>query len=373
MERTLLRSLATVACAALIGAAGGARAVDGVFEVNHTSVLAAGGYPFAIGTSGSYVLTSSLTPPAGVGAIVVAAPDVTLDLNGFSVTGSGIVATGIDAGPNAGLTVRNGIVSGFGDVGIRAGSRSKILQVTVTGIGQTAILATSCLILESIVEDNPGADGVNARDCKIENNVIRENAKGVVSTASVIVHNQIEDNGDLGIMEVGGSTIQENVISNNTSYGIKDGNSGPYPPGPPPPAFERTNVRGNTIHGNGVGIFLARPALISENAVSANTGTGIECVYLCTLQANVIDSNNTFGAAGSGGAIVGDGGSVIGNSISFNSVFGLRLPSTTGYSQNTLNANGAADVVLSPLPGPHPTSGFMNLCSGMPGPAPTCP
>jgi hypothetical protein len=37
------------------------------------------------------------------------------------------------------------------------------------------------------------------------------------------------------------------------------------------------------------------------------------------------------------------------------------------------HSNPGPDVVLSPAPGPHPTSGFMNLCSGIPGPAPSCP
>jgi hypothetical protein len=48
------------------------------------------------------------------------------------------------------------------------------------------------------------------------------------------------------------------------------------------------------------------------------------------------------------------------------------LPANAGYSQNTLNVNAGLDVLTLP-PGPHPTSGFMNLCSGIPGPAPLCP
>jgi hypothetical protein len=87
----------------------------------------------------------------------------------------------------------------------------------------------------------------------------------------------------------------------------------------------------------------------------------------------VIDTNNTLFLPASGGAIVGAGGNVTGNSISFNGGFGLNLPATSGYSQNTLNANLGPDMLLFPVFGPHPTSGFMNLCTGIPGPAPTCP
>ncbi|HEX5065178.1 MAG TPA: hypothetical protein VFY49_03630, partial [Myxococcota bacterium] len=76
---------------------------------------------------------------------------------------------------------------------------------------------------------------------------------------------------------------------------------------------------------------------------------------------------------GSGGVVLGAGANAADNSISFNSGFGINLPATSGYSQNTLNANAGPDMLLAPVPGPHPTSGFHNLCSGIAGPAPTCP
>ncbi|MFT7773668.1 hypothetical protein [Roseateles sp.] len=88
------------------------------------------GFPVTISQPGSYKLTSNLTVPAGQSGIVIASSDVTLDLNGFSITGtgtctvagigniacngvgSGVTVTGADLNR---VAVRNGSVGGFGD------------------------------------------------------------------------------------------------------------------------------------------------------------------------------------------------------------------------------------------------------------------
>lgn len=44
-------------------AAATAQAVDGVIEINHAKVVAAGGYPYRINQPGSYRLTSNLIQP----------------------------------------------------------------------------------------------------------------------------------------------------------------------------------------------------------------------------------------------------------------------------------------------------------------------
>jgi len=159
-------------------------------------------------------------------------------------------------------------------------------------------------------------------------------------------------------------------------FGISDGIFG-LPPVPPPlgPAL-RTVIVGNRIDatGAGPGITLVMPALIADNVVSNSFADGIVCGAACTVRGNVIETNNVGFVPGSGGVSVADGSTVNDNSISFNGGFGLTLPLTSGYSQNTLNANGPGGFGPDVLSGgPHPTSGFMNLCSGIPGPAPTCP
>jgi len=98
------------------------------------------GFPVTLSQPGSYKLTGNLTVPMGATAIVIAANGVTLDLNGFTVSGpssctrdqnsgavscsyqaSDSVSIGIDASEARGTTVRNGKIQGFGGPGVRAG------------------------------------------------------------------------------------------------------------------------------------------------------------------------------------------------------------------------------------------------------------
>lgn len=103
---------------ALALAAPCAFAVDGVVLINQSTVMAAGGFPYTISQPGSYKLSGNLQAPAGSNGIVIAASNVTLDLNGFTIFGSSIgLGTGVllsaRNSPKA-TTVRNGTISGNG-------------------------------------------------------------------------------------------------------------------------------------------------------------------------------------------------------------------------------------------------------------------
>src|SRR5262245_49658786 len=88
--------LAAMACAVLQAAP--AAAVDGVIEINQVSALAGGitpgdgaGFPVTLTQPGSYRLTGNLEiPTLGIGAIVVTAADVSIDLNGFAILGQNV-------------------------------------------------------------------------------------------------------------------------------------------------------------------------------------------------------------------------------------------------------------------------------------------
>jgi hypothetical protein len=70
-----------------------AAAVDGEVLINQAEVNAGGigpgdgaGFPATLSRSGRYKLTGNLKVPAGKNGIVVTAHDVTIDLNGFTIT-----------------------------------------------------------------------------------------------------------------------------------------------------------------------------------------------------------------------------------------------------------------------------------------------
>src|SRR5262245_219614 len=94
------------------------------------------GFPVTISQSGSYILDGNLTVPSNMDGIHITAPRVSLDLNGFTIRGSGgIGGSGIIAyGTVENITVRNGFVTGMGAQGIWvAGATSRIENMTVFG------------------------------------------------------------------------------------------------------------------------------------------------------------------------------------------------------------------------------------------------
>ncbi len=151
-------------CVLVAGLAPGARAGDGVIEINQDKALAGAvtpgdgaGFPVLITKSGSYRLTSSLSAPSGVNGITIAAPDVTLDLGGFAVegpyvccsgsgTGSGIQANAVRA------TVSNGRVLGFAGSGVSLGTLAHVERVVVSQAGSHGLeLGGGSLALENRV------------------------------------------------------------------------------------------------------------------------------------------------------------------------------------------------------------------------------
>lgn len=102
--------------------------VDGQILINQASVMAQGGFPFKIDESGSYKLSGNLVVPAGSNGIAISVPNVTIDLNGFSITtpmNAGQSSFGIYSVPThmaggvtvandvSGITIRNGVIRGF--------------------------------------------------------------------------------------------------------------------------------------------------------------------------------------------------------------------------------------------------------------------
>lgn len=349
----------------------GASAVDGVNEINNTSILAAGGYPYTIPAPGSYVLTGDLAPLPGVGALVAGAPNIEIDLNGFTIVSPGAGgAIGIDSAGFPGLVVRRGVITGFDGAAISAGDGSKVIETRLTGNGAGVASATNCLVVMNTIIGNTG-DAIEAFHCKVENNVVGPGLGiGITGGENVIVHNRIAGNIGGGIFETGGSTIQENVLHANPPFGITDGLPGP-PPVPAPPGPPRTNIMGNTIDSAfaGPGVSIMMPALISDNTITANFADGIVCGAACNVRGNVVEQNNLGGVPISGGVTVAAGSTVHANSISFNMGFGLTLPPTSGYTNNTISGNGtplfAGPDVITP---PSLTGPFGNNCSGAPCP-----
>jgi hypothetical protein len=154
-------------------------AVDGVVLINQASVTAAGGFPFKITQTGSYKLSGNLDVPAGINGIEINVNDVTLDLNGFTITGpitcdsSGCTPTST-ASPSGiqafavGITIRNGHVKGFAR-GVKTFG-GLVEEMHVSGNVIDGIEGNDVVVRRNDASSNHGI-GIQCFDCVVTENV----------------------------------------------------------------------------------------------------------------------------------------------------------------------------------------------------------
>lgn len=241
--------LAAIGVGIVIGlGAGSVRAGDGVIEINQTSVMASGGFPF-YATSGSFVLTGNLTVPDAGKTAIVLGPGASLDLNGFTIAGPNLcsrpntydpstmtcTAPGLGVGVSAGSggLVSNGRITGMGRVGIAGGTVEaslRIENVQIDNNAQGGVDLYAGVLRNSSVNNNGGPGvfdcscGASGSGTIVEGNVISFNKGDGVGVAALIAGNRISYNGGAGIKHTnaGGSRsrINDNFIYRNVGVGI---------------------------------------------------------------------------------------------------------------------------------------------------------
>jgi parallel beta-helix repeat protein len=226
---------------------------------------------YVITQSGSYVLTANLTATAGQNGITVNANDVSIDLNGFTLTGSG---TDSGFGIYQGNSYRNLTVSNGKAVNWRGGSR---YGIDATGTGT---------ILSGIqVSANSNGiytgDGGTVQDC-----TARSNTPGIgIFTEDGCTVQRCTASGnssDGGILVGTGSTVQDCASVSNTGrgYTVSSGST-----------VQNCSAYGNT----GEGIYALYGLTIINCAVSYNTGDGIYAAAGCTIQSCAAQFNTGDG------------------------------------------------------------------------------
>jgi parallel beta-helix repeat protein len=257
-------SLALLGTVAMLASAVSAGAVDGTIEINQAKVMASGGFPYVISTSGSYKLTGSLTVPASTNGINVTANNVTIDMNGFLITGTGSASgliNGVSASGIADVTVENGTITGMG-LAIWLGKSGvvKNVHVDVNGFGVD-------------VGDNSVVEGCTANNSSTQYGIS-------CSSGCSITGNTANGNGDEGIFCSGsGCQITGNTANGNNGVGINCQDNACV-------------ISGNTVLGNptlGIGCF-GTGCLISGNVV-VNSATGIEASDTTTGYSNNVLKN----------------------------------------------------------------------------------
>jgi hypothetical protein len=226
-----------IAVAVLIGAAflfaAPAFAVDGVVLINQSTVMAAGGFPYKITQPGSYKLSGNLVVASSTDGIDILTSNVTLDLNGFTISGpvtcngygSSLSCTGTGgngiyapAPGNAPVnqTIRNGSVVGF-EYGVSVDSNGLVEEIHATGNSNSGIYAIDSLLRRNITSYN--VYGIQEYRSTVTENVASWNlASGLVVTGGIYGGNTFEGNGESPVRPgfLGGGVSQNNNDCNGT-------------------------------------------------------------------------------------------------------------------------------------------------------------
>ena len=285
-----------------LGLSSPALAVDGMLEINQACAVSIGcfsgdaaGLPVTITTAGSYRLTGNLTvPDVNTDGITVSADDVSIDLNGFAISGpvtcsgdptdcsgaggsgDGIVRT---AASIRGTSVKNGSISGMGNSGVVLG-----VQAEVTN------LKTSW-----------------------------NHGRGIwVGEGSVVSGSSAYQNDYIGIEAGNGS-----VISGNTAY--QNGDWGIYSWG--------SIISGNTTDGNSIGILAAGSALVVGNTARRNENDGMAIGLGSVVSDNVVAQNMGHGLSFS------DTGSAYGGNVIWNNTEGTVEGTALQLGENACNGS----------------------------------
>ena len=242
-------------------------AADGQILINQSTVMAAGGFPYKITQPGTYKLSGNLVvPDADTTAILVTADNVTIDLNGLSISGPTVCTyirpttpvactpTGSGFGITSSAyntTVLNGNIHGMGFAGVSLGGRPRIEKIRADSNGSFGIsMGFGGLILSCDATLN-GGDGIQAGYGEVNGNTA-------------------QFNGGNGISLRQDAVVMNNRANNNQGSGIAHLVLVPSPSG------AGTVFSGNSAtFNNSTGITALCPSLITNNSAFGNPGDNI--------------------------------------------------------------------------------------------------
>lgn len=284
---------------------------------------------FIISAPGSYYLTGNFAGESGKNGIFVNADNVTIDLNGFTMTGPGTnsaITMPFPPTTPENTTVRNGSITNWGfAVVLRERARVEGLTV-IRNVSDGLSTGNGSLIVDCIVSNN-GQNGIGAGSGSVIRSTLASNNIGfgiAVANGSVLSRCTTSGNGGAGMFASGGgATIENCSASFNGNTGI-NGN-------------ERSTVIdcSATVNG-GFGIVVFDGATVQRCTASANTGAaGILTGRRSQVIGCVADSN-----AGGDGIRTGQRAMVKQCSATENGTDGISVEGESVVVENRASRNG---------------------------------
>jgi Right handed beta helix region len=256
-------------------------------------------------------------------AITIGADDVTLDLNGHTISAqladTGIGTIGVDdSGGYDHVTIKNGTITGFElPIYIYGGATNTVTDMTLTGtygahIGNAPGLTFTRSTLTGFGA-RPGLDlfvSQGGGSYLIEGNVVSGgDDPGISATirpparASVLIRDNVVAPKNctcpgIEVLADSGIVVEHNVVSNLPTLGI-------YATG--------GLIRHNRVEHNDVGITALGATVVSHNTASYNAGDGIRASNSVSVSHNTANYNGNLGINADPTVIDGGGNKARGN------------------------------------------------------------
>jgi Right handed beta helix region len=230
-------------------------------QIETRTPISSAGY--GIYLPGSYYLTTNIVGFSSASAINVICDNVTIDFNGYTLQGVGGTASGISIpGANSNITIKNGIITGFGGNGISGGLQSQnviVQHMIVSGNTNNGIQGNSLTVTDCTIQNNQfcGISVVGNGGKVTGNTLTGNNAANHQNGAGILIegsNNLIADNFITGTAAMGpngiavfGGTSSNVIIKNcvigwgNADYSIAEFND----VGSINPVVNSTNAWGN--------------------------------------------------------------------------------------------------------------------------------
>jgi len=291
--------------------------------------------PGPIPVPGKYIVTRNIP-----GSIIIQAPDVDLDLNGFLVSGGAAAGPVIlIVPPSDHVVIRNGIIaSGNNCIGTLGGNPYRkiviedILCHDVTSDGFALTTVESAVVRRTQVTNAAGWGinwtAANVAVGEIEHNVIRKSGGGIYV-------------GGASSLTIAGNTVETLTGVQPLGYGILVDQS------------QGTLVAENTIDGatsDGIFFRTTYASKIFDNVVERSTNHGIHLnpASFNNLVLKNNSSNNGFAAGlpGCGLWVESTMNLIEGNILNGNSSYGLLFTGCgNGFGRNMARGNAGAMVI----------------------------
>jgi hypothetical protein len=237
---TALTTLSTAAFAQK--ASGGSTSDDGVITIDQSKATMGSvtpgdtaGFPITISQSGSYRLTGNLLiTNAGVTAIHVTAPNVTIDMNGFSIVGPNKCTWGTKTctlmGQNAigvygsgmRLTLHSGVIEGFSSAGVWAsGGVFRDLTVQQNGYGLYSSSGADIENVRARFNSTAGIEVSNDYATVRHAQAVMNFGNGISLAGGLVLASMAQNNAHYGVSAQGSAVVvgvRENVLTTN-GYG----------------------------------------------------------------------------------------------------------------------------------------------------------